>query len=344
MKRVPIAMMKPTIKDVAKLAGVSVGTVSKVINHEGTVKPLLQEKVWRAIRELNYRPNAVARSLKSSTTNTLAVLLGDITNPFQMTLAKAIEDVMNEHDYQLLISSTKEDPEMERKKLRMLYEKRVDGIIVCTTGRVNDEIRTLLERQIPIVLVDRPVLSLPADIVADNNRYGMELLTRHLVELGHRRIGVVHGDVSTVHGKIRYDGIVDAFSLYGLALPEEAQYYGNFLFSGGYEAVDYFLNQKEPPTAILSVNNNMTAGIVMACRDRGIRIPQELTLVTYGQLEYQWNLIRPSVTYVSQSPATIGQKAAELILLRLTNRSYSEVSHLFIQPELFVKESSGSPA
>lgn len=336
--------MKPTIKDVSKLAGVSVGTVSKVINHEGTVKPQLQEKVWRAIRELNYHPNAVARSLKSSTTNTLAVLLGDITNPFQMTLAKAIEDVMNEHDYQLLISSTKENPEMERKKLNMLYEKRVDGIIVCTTGKVNDEIRTLLDRQIPIVLVDRPVLSLPADIVADNNMLGMELLTRHLVELGHRRIGIVHGDITTVHGKIRHDGVVDAFSLYDLPLSAEAQYFGNFQFNGGYKAVDYFLNQKEPPTAILSVNNNMTAGILMACRDKGIRIPHDLTLVTFGQLEYQWNLITPSVTYVSQSPSIIGQKAAGLILKRLMNRDHSEVSHLFINPELFVKESSGSLA
>ncbi len=110
--------MKPTIKDVSKRAGVSVGTASKVINREGKVKPELQEKVWKAVHELNYHPNAVARSLKSSTTNTLAVLLGDITNPFQMTLAKAIEDVMNEHDYQLLISSTKENPEIERKKIK----------------------------------------------------------------------------------------------------------------------------------------------------------------------------------------------------------------------------------
>ncbi|MGG1600177.1 LacI family DNA-binding transcriptional regulator [Paenibacillus naphthalenovorans] len=334
--------MKPTIKDVSKRAGVSVGTASKVINREGKVKPELQEKVWKAVHELNYHPNAVARSLKSSTTNTLAVLLGDITNPFQMTLAKAIEDVMNEHDYQLLISSTKENPEIERKKLKMLYEKRVDGIIVCTTGKVNDEIRTLIDRQIPIVLVDRPVLSVPADIVADNNMLGMELLTRHLVELGHWRIGVVHGDIHTVHGKIRHDGIISAFSAYGIPLSEENQFYGNFQYNGGYEAVAYFFSQDEPPTAILSVNNNMTAGIVMACREKGIRIPEDLTLVTFGQLEYQWNLIIPSVTYVSQSPLTIGRKAAEIILRRLNDRDQNEVSHVFIKPELFVRESSGA--
>ncbi len=210
-------------------------------------------------------------------------------------------------------------------------KKRVDGIIVCTTGKVNDEIRTLIDRQIPIVLVDRPVLSVPADIVADNNMLGMELLTRHLVELGHWRIGVVHGDIHTVHGKIRHDGIISAFSAYGIPLSEENQFYGNFQYIGGYEAVAYFFSQDEPPTAILSVNNNMTAGIVMACREKGIRIPEDLTLVTFGQLEYQWNLITPSVTYVSQSPLTIGRKAAEIILRRLNDRDQNEVSHVFIK-------------
>jgi LacI family transcriptional regulator len=334
--------MKPTIKDVSKLAGVSVGTVSKVINKDGNVKPELKEKVWKAIQSLNYHPNAVARSLKSSTTNTLAVLLGDITNPFQMTLAKAIEDVMSEHDYQLLISSTKESPEIERKKLKMLYEKRVDGIIICTTGKVNEEIRTLINRKIPIVLVDRPVLSIPADIVADNNGLGMELLVQHLVELGHSRIGIVHGDLNTVHGKIRHDSVLKAFEQLGIPLALENQFSGNFQINGGYQAVESFFSKGDPPTAILSVNNNMTAGIIMACREKGIRIPEDLTLVTYGQLEYQWNLITPSVTYVSQSPATIGCKAAELILRRLNDPSQTEVSHVFITPELFVRDSSAT--
>lgn len=334
--------MKPTIKDVSKLAGVSVGTVSKVINKEGKVRPELQERVLKAIEKLNYRPNAVARSLKSSTTNTLAVLLGDITNPFQMTMAKAIEDVMNEHDYQLLISSTKENPDIERKKLKMLYEKRVDGLIICTTGKVNDEIRDLIERNIPIVIVDRPVTSISVDIVADNNLLGMEMLVKHLKDLGHTRIGVVHGDLDTVHGKIRHDAVVNAFDSFGIEYAEHYQYYGNFQYQGGYSAVEHFFSMAEPPTAILSVNNTMTAGILMACREKGIRIPQDVTLVTFGQLEYQWNLITPSLTYVSQSPALIGANAAEMIIRRLKNPDQTEVSHVFITPELVIGESSSS--
>ncbi|TDF97073.1 LacI family DNA-binding transcriptional regulator [Paenibacillus piri] len=332
--------MKPTIKDVAKLAGVSVGTVSKVINKEGNVKPELQKKVWDSVSELNYHPNAVARSLKSSNTHTLAVLLADITNPFQMTLAKGIEEVMYEHDYQLLISSTKENPEIERRNLKMLYEKRVEGIIVCTTGKVNDEIRTLISQKIPVVLVDRPVLSLPVDIVADHNMLGMELLVGHLHQLGHRRIGVVHGDLNTVHGSIRYEGIIKAFEQYGLTLSSGLRFDGNFTFDGGIRAIHHFFAQAERPTAVLSANNNMTAGILTACRSKGIRVPQDVSIVTFGELEYNWNLIKPSMTYVSQSPLMIGHKAAELVLQRLNNIYQEEVSHIFFTPELIIGESS----
>ncbi|KIL40435.1 transcriptional regulator [Gordoniibacillus kamchatkensis] len=332
--------MKPTLKDVAKMAGVSLGTASKVINNEGNVKPDLQMKVWDAVKRLNYHPNAVARSLKSANTHTLAVLLADITNPFQMTLAKGIEEVMYQHGYQLLISSTKENSEIEKKNLKMLYEKRVEGLIVCTTGKANDEIRAIINH-IPVVLVDRPVVSLPVDIVADNNLYGMELLVRHLHELGHRRIGVVHGDPNTVHGQIRHEGVVKAFSDYGIALPPELQYTGLFTYEGGISAAHYFLDLKDPPTALLSANNNMTAGILKACRNRNVRIPFDISVVSFGELEYNWNLITPSVTSVSQSPLTIGRKAAELVLKRLNQEADEGVSHILYTPELKVRESSG---
>ncbi|GIP31406.1 LacI family DNA-binding transcriptional regulator [Paenibacillus sp. J2TS4] len=332
--------MQPTIKDVAKRAGVSVGTASKVINGGGNVKPELKERVRRAVKELNYLPNAVARSLKSSNTHTVAVLLADVTNPFQMTLAKGIEDVMYKRDYQLLISSTKENVEIERKNLMMLYEKRVDGIIVCTTGQANDEIRAIIRRHIPVVLVDRPVYSLATDIVADNSMVGMELLVQHLVELGHRRIGVVHGDLNTIHGKIRHDSVQKALERFQLPMVPELQYTGGFSYSGGASALEHFIALDDPPTALLSANNNMTAGIMKACRHRDIHIPDDMTLVSFGELEYNWNLITPSVTHVSQSPLIIGQKAAELLLNRLQNEGKEEVSHVFYTPELIIAESS----
>ncbi|MCF8565572.1 LacI family transcriptional regulator [Alicyclobacillus tolerans] len=331
-----------TIRDVAKLAGVSVGTVSKVMNHQGNVKPELQDKVLQAVKALNYQANGIARSLRSSSTKTLAVLLADIMNPFQMALARGIEEVTYQHGYHILISSTKENPEIEHRNLRMFYEKRVDGLILCTTGRVNDDIRSIIQREIPVVLVDRPVLSLPVDIVADNNLLGMEMLVACLKDLGHHRIGIVHGNRDTIHGQLRYEGVVKALQIHGIPFVPELQVDGGFTYEGGYAAVQEFLNRGPLPTAFVSANNNMTAGILRACRDLGIKIPDDVSLVSFGDLEYSWNLITPSVTAVTQSPVMIGKKAAELILRRLTGQAEQDVSHIFMTPRLIVRESTAA--
>jgi LacI family transcriptional regulator len=311
-----------------------------VLNFQGNVKMNLREKVQKAVSDLNYSANGIARSLRNSSSNTLAVLLGDITNPFQMMLARGIEEISYEHGYHLLISSTKENPEIERENLKMLHEKRVDGIILCTTGKVNDEISGLLRQKMPIVLVDRPVLSLPVDIVADDNLLGMELLVEHLDKLGHRRIGVVNGDQNTIHGRMRHQGILNAFEKYHLNLTPELQVEGSFSYENGYQAVKYFFNLDRPPTAILSANNNITAGILRACRDMSIHIPKDISVVGFGDLEYNWNLITPLVTVVTQSPLKLGRKAAKIILQRLMTVEDVPRTHLFITPELVIRESS----
>jgi LacI family transcriptional regulator len=334
--------MNITIKDVAKAAGVSVGTASKVINDQGNVNPNKREKVMKAVSELNYRANGIARSLRSSSSYTIAVLLADITNPFQMMLARGIEEVSYKQGYHLLISSTMENPEIERQNLKMLHEKRVDGLILCTTGKANQELYSLLRGNVPVVLVDRPVMSLPVDTVADDNLLGMELLVEHLYDLGHRRIGFVGGDPDTIHGKMRYQGVVNAFEKHRLTLAPELHLEGSFTYEKGYEAVKYFFALDQPPSAILSANNNITAGILRACRDLDIRIPQDVSVVGFGDLEYSWNLITPSVTVVSQSPLMIGSKAAELVLKRLTSTENLSRTHLFLTPELLVRESSAA--
>jgi LacI family transcriptional regulator len=333
--------LKPTIKDVARLAGVSVGTTSKVINGKGGVASELQWKVNEAIRSLNYHPNAIARSLKSSNTSTVAMLLADITNPFQTMMAKGVEEVVYESNYQLLISSTKESPEIEGKKLLMLHEKRVEGVIICSTGKVDEEIRTLIAGNVRIVFVDRPVYRFQADIIADNSTVGMELLIKHLYDYGHRRIGVIHGDLSSIHGQLRYEGVMQALARFGLDVSSNLHIMGNFTFEGGVRGAVELLGMESPPTAILAANNNMTAGVLRACRDNQIRIPQDVSVVSFGKLEYSWDLITPTLTHVSQSPLGIGRKAAELLLRRLSGQSEEQVSHIFLTPELVLGESSG---
>ncbi|WP_010281213.1 LacI family DNA-binding transcriptional regulator [Bacillus timonensis] len=329
---------KVTIRDVAELAGVSLGTASKVINNTGNVQIELKDKVNAAIKALQYSPNMIARSLKSSVSKTIAVLLSNLTNPFQMTLAKGIEEVIFEKDYLFIISSTNENPTIERKNLQMFYEQRVDGIILCSTGHVNEEIISLAERNIPIVLVDRPISHLPVNIVADDNFIGMEKLVTYLYELGHKEIGVVHGDLNTIHGRIRHKAVLQSLVKYGLSTRH--QYIGDFTYKGGQNAVDYFLSTTNVPTAIITSNNNMTAGVLKACQNYKITIPEQLTVVSFGELEYEWDLIVPKVTSVVQSPREIGKKAATILLEQLKNGGHHQNIQIFIEPEIVIGNSS----
>jgi LacI family transcriptional regulator len=168
----------------------------------------------------------------------------------------------------------------------------------------------------------------------------MELLVKHLYEYGHRRIGVINGDESTIHGRMRSQGVMNAFEKYRLELPPELHLSGSFSYSSGYEAVSHFFSLEEPPTAILSVNNNITAGVLRACRDQNIDVPKQVSVVGFGDLEYSWNLIVPSVTVVTQSPLLLGRKAATLLLNRLTLTEVQPRTHLFFTPELIVRDSS----
>lgn len=334
--------MKTTIKDVAKLAGVSIGTASKVINHKGRVAPELQAKVHAAVRELHYRPNAIARSLKSSSSRTVAILLGNITNPFQMTMAKGVEEVTYAGDYQLLISSTKEEPDVERKKLQLLHEKQVEGVIICSTGKANEEIGNLVRSNLPIVFVDRPIYRFQADNVADDCMVGMEQLVRHLYECGHRSIGVVHGDLNSIHGKMRHDAVLKALASFGLEIRPEWHVHGGFTFEGGIAAVHRLLGKPSAPTALLSANNNMTAGMMHGCRERGIRIPDDVSLVSFGGLEYNWNLITPTVSHIRQSPLEIGKKAAELLISRISGAAETAPVELLLKPAFIRGDSSAN--
>lgn len=332
-------MKKSTIKDVANLAKVSIGTASKVINKQGNVKLEYQSRVWEAVKKLEYHPNIMARGLKLSSSKVIALLLADLTNPFQMTLAKGVESVTYNHNYQILISSTKEDPKIEQKYLRLLYGQRVDGIILCSTGKVNNEIKSIINKKVPIVLVDRPILTFPIDIVADNSLIGMDLLVEHLYKLGHKRIGIIHGDRNTIHGRLRAEGFFKAMKIRGLNIIDELQYEGSFSYDSGTIATEKFMKLSTPPTAIISSNNNITAGVLDKCNKLNIHIPNDLSIVSYGNLEYNWDLIKPLVTYVSQSPLEIGKQATNLLFKQLET-SQEEVSHNFISPNIVVREST----
>lgn len=308
-----------TIKDVARESGVSTASISRVLNESGYVSNETKARVLAAVKKLNYQPNAIARSLKQDKTNTIGVVVPDIANPYFMKIAKAIEDTVSNNGYNLIFCSFDENPGKERELLAVMYEKRVDAIVLATSGESEDIVAS---SGIPIVLLDRKmkIESQQLDYVIEDNIQAAYCLTKTLLEQGHRRIGVVNGSLKVSTGWERYEGYKRALQEYGLKEDLQLAYKGNFAQLDGCRAVDYFLSLGEKPTAILSFNNTMSFGVILELRRRGYNIPEDMVVASYGEVEAAQLLHNPQMIYVKQEPYEMGLKVGEIILHRLQKR------------------------
>lgn len=332
------------MKDVARRARVSIATVSKVVNGSGYVSPGVRARVEAAIAELGYRPNAVAQSLRSSRTRTVGVVIPDIGNPFWTVMARGLEKVLAQYGYTLLMVSTDEEPDKERQYLELLYARRVDGMVVATTGGTESTLAAIAE-QLPMVLVDRSVTGVPADIVVEDNVGGAAALVRHLARVGHRRIGIIDGNLGLATGQARHDGFVQGLREAGLPAGPEVFYPGGFTFAGGQAGAAHFLDQppERRPTALVAANNLMAAGALRCLKERGVEVPEEMALVSFGEVDYYGQLIDPPLTVARQQPEVMGARAGELLLTRLRGkaRTAAERRYEVLPIELVVRESCG---
>ncbi|MBC7099150.1 LacI family DNA-binding transcriptional regulator [Candidatus Bipolaricaulota bacterium] len=302
-----------TIRDVAARAGVSVATVSYVINGTKPVAPETAARVRRAMEELDYHPDASAQSLRTRTTHVIGVVVSDIANPFFATLVRGAEDCAREHGYSLLICNTAEDLENERIYLSLLSRRRVDGLLLAPTGKNDELIGRLIDRGMNIVFIDRTPPHLQAPAVLSQNEAGAYQATCHLIERGHRRIGIVLGlpDVSTTAERLR--GYRRALAHYGLELDEDLLVYGRSQVAGAREACLALLSRPNPPTAIFATNNLMTIGAMQAIRKLSLRCPEEVSVVGFDDFEWA-EAFDPPLTTVAQDPYGIGQQAVGLLL------------------------------
>ncbi|PTM59803.1 LacI family DNA-binding transcriptional regulator [Desmospora activa] len=308
-----------TIKDVAKESGVSTASISRVLNESGYVSNETKARVLAAVKKLNYQPNAIARSLKQDKTNTIGVVVPDIANPYFMKIAKAIEDTVSNSGYNLIFCSFDEDSEKERELLTVMYEKRVDAIVLATSGESEDIVASA---GIPIVLLDRKmeIESQQLDYVIEDNIQAAYGLTKTLLEQGHRQIGVVNGSLKVSTGWERYEGYKQAMQEYRLKEDLQFAYQGNFAQQDGCLAVDYFLSLDKKPTAILSFNNTMSFGVILELRRRGYNIPEDMVVASYGEVEAAQLLDNPQIIYVKQEPYEMGLKVGKIIMHRLQKR------------------------
>lgn len=313
-------MSKATIKEVAAEAEVSTATVSRVLNESGYVSDEIKERVLEAVAKLNYQPSAIARSLKQDKTYMIGVIVPDISNSYFMGISRGIEDVVGPEGFQLMFCSSDESPDKENRLLQLLQEKRVDAIVLATAGGNDEKVKQLNDSGLPIVLVDRKLESDDAgaglDLVAEDNEEGACRLTGKLLEDGHVRLGVVNGPARVSTGRERYEGVLKAMREHGLD-PKPLVYNGEFSTEDGVLAVRKFLKSEPKPTAIVSLNNRMSLGVLLEIVRSGLRIPDDMAVASFGEVEAGSLLKNPGLYYIDQHPYDMGIKAGELLLKRI---------------------------
>ena len=330
-----------TIKDVALRAGVSVATVSHVMNNSRAVSIEARDKVHAAIVALKYRRDGIARSLRVSQTGTIALLISDITNPFFAEMVRGIEDCVHARGktFNILLCNTEETDERERRALDMVLEKRIDGIIIVPTGGNAELMQDLVNDGLPIVLADRHLAGLQADSVIVDNRAASFAITEHLIRLGHRRIGALAANLDANSIRDRVAGYRDALASAGLPSDSSLMVGSHSSIDAAVEAGFALLDLRPAPTALFGTNNFMTLGLVRAVLERGLRCPDDISIVGFD--DFPWAAsFQPRLTVVEQPSFAIGQEAAGLLLDRISRKRQGPSVTVTLQTRLIVRDSS----
>jgi DNA-binding LacI/PurR family transcriptional regulator len=315
----------PTIKEVADLAGVAVGTVSHVITGSVPVSETLRRKVQAAIRELDYHPNHVARSLKTSKTMTLGIIVPDMTIPFFPKVIRGAEAAARERGYSLMAVNSDDNGVRQRDLLTLLRSQRVEGILLVLAAGPTpvNQITRMTTAGIPIVYVDRIPDRLPVDSVSVEDVSAAQLGVGHLIAMGHRRIAVVTGPLSLKNERQRLLGYRQSLDAAGLPINEELIWNGNLLPDDVAALCRERLNGVARPDAIFTTNGPTGLGTLRALRDCGLKTPEDIAFATFDELTVD-DLFLPAVTTVVQPAFEIGYGAAEILLRRIERRDVSE--------------------
>ena len=331
----------PTISDVARRAGVSPATVSRVIQGATNVRPATRERVQRAIEELGYVPSAAAQSLRSKRTRSLALVVSDITNTFWTTIARGVEDEAQKQGYSVLLCNTDENLAKQLGYLDLLIRQQVDGVIIAPYDSDVRHLDKLRQRNIPTVLVDRRIDGWDVDSVCGDSIYGARALVQHLIKLGHTRIAVVSGPATTSTAEDRIAGYCLALSEAGLPCDPRLIKRGEFRSNMGQELTHQLLDEGLSPTAIFATNNAIAMGVIDAVGARGLRIPQDMALVSFDDLPNTSHLF-PFLTVVTQPAYDMGVNAAQLLLSRLNSEVELRPRQVVLPTRLVVRHSCGS--
>jgi LacI family transcriptional regulator len=307
-----------TIREVARRAGVAPITVSRVINSSGYVSEETRRRVQRAIKELDYVPNVLARGLRSRRTDTLGLLVTDITNAFWTTVARGAEDAAMQNGYSVFLCNTDEDVRKQEQYLRALLSQRVEGVIIAPASSDRAALAPLQRARLPFVVVDRRIEGVRADLVLGDSVGGARLLVEHLLARGHRRIAHLGGPPGISTADDRERGYRDALQAARVPVDEALVVRGDYKQESGHQQMCALLSQDDLPTAVFAANNVLAVGALVALREASLRVPEDVAVACFDDLP-QASLIDPFLTVAAQPAYDFGVRAVELLLERLAD-------------------------
>lgn len=327
-----------TIMDVAEKSGVSIATVSRVLNRTGRYSDETSRKVLAVAREIGYTPNYMAKSLKRKKTEQIALAVADIGNPVYVAMAKAVQQVVKEHGYRLVLLSTEALASEEYGIIKSLSKQYVDGLIISPL-LYSDEHRELIKQAArPVVVITGSESDPDIDSVLVDSSQGVRLAMEHLLGQGRSRIAFLNGRPDTVPGVARLNGYYASLIEHGLPRDDSLVFASDFTLAGGYQVAEEILSRAKPD-AIMCANDLMALGVMRYLREQRLRVPEDIAVVGMDDIEHGASSF-PSLTTVSLLAAERGRMAAELLLSRLTSDEIQKPKQLQVVPRLIVRESS----
>ncbi len=326
-----------TIKDVAKLTGLSIATISKYLNG-GNVLEKNRILIENAIKELDFKVNEIARGLKTNKTMTIGVLIPNLENIFCTSIISNVEDVLLKNGYSTIICDYKEDEKLEREKLNFLVNKMVDGIIIMPLYSKAEELNKIVDKNIPIVLLDRSIKEVNCDAVLVDNLNASYNAVEQLIIRGHKRIGIICGPENIFTAQERLKGYIRVHEDYNIELDYNLVKYGDYKVESGYNLLIELVNMENRPTAVFVTNYEMTLGAIMAINELNIKIPDELSLIGFDNLHVA-KIVKPSLSIVVQPMQQIGETVANVLLKRLSGDKSNFPTMYRLKTSLMIQES-----
>ncbi|MEO3739981.1 ribose operon transcriptional repressor RbsR [Kosakonia oryzendophytica] len=327
------------MKDVARLAGVSTSTVSHVINNDRFVSDAIREKVDAAIKTLNYAPSALARSLKINQTRTIGMLITASTNPFYSELVRGVERSCFERGYSLVLCNTEGDEQRMNRNLETLMQKRVDGLLLLCT-ETHQPSQEIMHRypSIPTVMMDWAPFDGDSDLIQDNSLFGGDMATQYLIDKGYTRIACITGPLDKTPARLRLEGYREAMIRAGLTIREGDEIESDFEFGGGFDAMKSLLAMNERPQAVFIGNDAMAVGAYQALYQAGLKIPEDMAIVGYDDIELA-RYMTPPLTTIHQPKDELGELAIDVLIHRMAEPDLQQ-QRLQLTPILMTRGSA----